>query len=129
MVVTMVGLKCNVDNENEHRVSENEDSDSLLDSNYNMDETNADFVNDEIQLANVEQNVGVDGDVSAEDSGERDVVDSKYDLDENKLSDGQGGRSIVPVFNPVEIFDLTFKLAMIFSSKTELEKQFNHMIF
>ncbi|KAL0342534.1 UNVERIFIED_CONTAM: hypothetical protein Scaly_1916000 [Sesamum calycinum] len=119
-----------VDNDNEHMVSKNEDPNSFLDSNYTMDETNADddddlytnFVDDEIELENVEQNVRVDGDVFSENSGERDVVNNENDLDENKLSDGEGDRSIVPIFNPVEIFDPNFDLGMIFSTKAEFRK-------
>lgn len=51
-----------------------------------------------------------------------DVVDSDGDLDENKISDGEQTEPNYSVFNPIEMFDPTFELGMLFSTKAELRK-------
>ncbi|XP_011069749.1 uncharacterized protein LOC105155556 [Sesamum indicum] len=46
----------------------------------------------------------------------------EIDLIENKVSDDEQSESSYPIFNPVENFDPTFTLRMMFSTKGELRK-------
>ncbi|KAL0383004.1 UNVERIFIED_CONTAM: hypothetical protein Scaly_0587700 [Sesamum calycinum] len=93
-------------------VSDNIDDDDLFDKYVDGE---GDMVRDHSQ-----SNLGL-GD-SGDDSGDEDVVDSENDFDDARLSDVEGDGSAYPVYNPVESYDPTFELRMIFSSKTEFKK-------
>ncbi|KAL0435862.1 UNVERIFIED_CONTAM: hypothetical protein Sradi_0294100 [Sesamum radiatum] len=74
-------------------------------------------------LHNMEEiNTVGNGDESGDDLGDVDIVDSDDDLHKNRLSDGEGGGSTHPVFNPVEMYNPTFELGMIFSTKKEFRQ-------
>ncbi|KAL0411617.1 UNVERIFIED_CONTAM: hypothetical protein Slati_3751400 [Sesamum latifolium] len=107
------------------------DSDSLLDSDYDMVDESIDddviFENyvdgEDNMIHNMEEIINVgNGDESGDDSGDVDVVDSEDDLNENRLSDGEGEGSTHPVFNPVEMYNPTFELGIIFSTKKEFRQ-------
>ncbi|KAL0406347.1 UNVERIFIED_CONTAM: hypothetical protein Slati_3948600 [Sesamum latifolium] len=59
---------------------------------------------------------------SGSSKGEEDVLGSDCDLDKNKVSDDEQAETSYPIFNPVQIFDPTFLLGMLFSTKSELKK-------
>ncbi|KAL0292264.1 UNVERIFIED_CONTAM: hypothetical protein Sradi_6996400 [Sesamum radiatum] len=103
------------------------DSDSLMDSDYDMVDESIDddaifenYVDGEDNMLHNMEEINTVG--SGDDSGDVDVVDSDDDLDENRLSDGEGGGSTHPVFNPVEMYNPTFELGMIFSTKKEFRQ-------
>ncbi|KAL0399904.1 UNVERIFIED_CONTAM: hypothetical protein Sradi_2333700 [Sesamum radiatum] len=105
------------------------DSDSLMDSDYDMVDESIDddaifenYVDGEDNMLHNMEEINTVGDESGDDLGDVDVVDSDDDLDKNRLSDGEGGGSTHPVFNPVEMYNPTFELGMIFSTKKEFRQ-------
>ncbi|KAL0430835.1 UNVERIFIED_CONTAM: hypothetical protein Sradi_0709500 [Sesamum radiatum] len=51
-----------------------------------------------------------------------DVVITDNDMDEHRISDAEANEPNYAVFNPVEMYDPSLELGMIFSSKKEFKK-------
>ncbi|KAK4422757.1 hypothetical protein Salat_1858200 [Sesamum alatum] len=104
-----------------------DDYSKLVDSDYDIsievgddDRLFEDFVNDIVTDRPPTKSDEIeDGSSGFIGGGGGDVLDNDYDLDENKLSNDEQAKPSYQIFNPVEIFDPTFLLGMLFSTKDE----------
>ncbi|XP_011082265.1 uncharacterized protein LOC105165089 [Sesamum indicum] len=90
------------------------DDDGILFDDYVDDKTTSD-----LPIDDGNNSEGLSG---SSDDGEPDIMGDEIDLIENKISDDEQIESNYPIFNPVENFDPTFTLGMMFSTKGDLRK-------
>ncbi|KAL2237311.1 UNVERIFIED_CONTAM: hypothetical protein Sindi_0922800, partial [Sesamum indicum] len=111
-------------------VNDGDEDEGLFDSGYDLStEINDDdilfddYVDDkttsDLPIDDENNSEGLSG---SSDDGETDIMGDEIDLIENKVSDDEQSESSYPIFNPVENFDPTFTLGMMFSTKDEIRR-------
>lgn len=101
-----------------------EDADAFVDSDYEMQDDST--YDDVLFDSNIDKMASVNENSEDESSdtfeSDVDVVQNDNELDEHKLSDEDEVEVNYPIFNPALLFDPTFELGMVFSSKAEFRK-------
>ncbi|KAI3470191.1 hypothetical protein Pfo_026854 [Paulownia fortunei] len=89
-----------------------DESEDLNDSDYDLESKSN---NDKLYHENID-------DEAECEYGEEDVMKSNDDLNSTKGSDNEENRHNFSVFNPIELYDLSFELWILFSTKTKLRQ-------
>ncbi|KAK4389983.1 hypothetical protein Sango_2061600 [Sesamum angolense] len=101
------------------------DEDDMDDADFLENDCGMDSVSGDDELyENFVDDVSAEMDSADETNSEssRDVVVSDNDMDEHRLSEDDENEPNFPVFNPVEMYNPSLELGMIFCSKKEFKK-------
>ncbi|KAL0440816.1 UNVERIFIED_CONTAM: hypothetical protein Sradi_0020500 [Sesamum radiatum] len=101
------------------------DEDDMDDADFLENDCGMDSVSGDDELyENFVDDVSAEMDSADETNSEssRDVVVSDNDMDEHRVSEDDENEPNFPVFNPVEMYNPSLELGMIFCSKKEFKK-------